>query len=64
MTELRDIQKLIGKKIPVESNHPYHIDINQNSAHHAPKKPQMQQRPNRPGNNNRNQHPQRSRQYN
>lgn len=63
MTELRDIQKLIGKKIPVNKNHPYHIEMDQNGKP-APKKPQPQQRSQRPQQINRNQQPQRRRQFN
>ncbi len=62
LIELRDIQKLIGKKIPVNTNHPYHIEINLN-AKPAAKKTQPQ-RPPRPIQHNRNQPPQRRRQFN
>ncbi len=60
--ELRDIQKLIGKKIPVNKNHPYHIEIDLNGKP-APKK-QPSQRPQRGPQQNRNQQPQRRRQFN
>ncbi len=62
LVELRDIQKLIGKKIPVNKNHPYHIEVDLNGRP-APKKPQTQ-RPQRPQQHNKNQQPQRRRQFN
>lgn len=40
---LRDIHKLIGKQIPVTSNHPYHVTFNGIMG-----RPKQQQRPQRP----------------
>ena len=41
---LKDIQKLIGKEIPKEINHPYHMDFSGYNLKAGPAKPQQQSR--------------------
>ena len=54
-TELRDIQKLIDKTIPLVSGHPFELDVNAMSVQQAaPKQTNARQGNARPSNNNRN----------
>jgi ATP-dependent RNA helicase RhlE len=53
---LKDIQKLIGKEIPKDTNHPYHIDY---SGVQMKKSPASNAQQNRHGGNNHNRPPHR-----
>lgn len=46
---LKDIHKLIGKEIPKDINHPYHIDYSGFNLKNLPPKPQQQQQKRRGG---------------
>ena len=60
--ELRDIQRLLGKKIPVHTAHPYHIEIALNSP--GQKKQPIPQRQNRAAGNRFQPQQRRRQQYN
>jgi ATP-dependent RNA helicase RhlE len=48
-TELKDIQKLIGKNIPVMADHPFAANANSAAPPPAPRQPRPQRSMNRPG---------------
>ena len=41
ITELRDIHKMLGKAIPTEQNHPYHVELSSFNQRPAPPKKQQ-----------------------
>lgn len=58
LENLRDIQKLIGIKIPVVEDHPYPGSMNRAAAEpRAPRQPQQRRRPNGKGNNTKKTRP-------